>query len=109
MARDGAFWRGDDAGERYDLVVVGGGISGLSAAYFYPQAVGENARILVLDNARGDIPRSQRYLTECPLSDTAENAANFPCSPGPQKECSYEKTIASSSRFKRVCCVLCSG
>jgi len=61
MARDGAFWRGDDAGDRYDLVVVGGGISGLSAAYFYPQAVGENARILVLDNARGDIPRSQRF------------------------------------------------
>lgn len=35
--------------ERYDLVVVGGGISGLAAAYFYRQRK-PNARILVLDN-----------------------------------------------------------
>jgi spermidine dehydrogenase len=34
----------------YDLVVVGGGISGLSAAFFYRQRAGHNARILVLDN-----------------------------------------------------------
>ena len=37
-------------GESYDLVVVGGGISGLSAAYFYRKRFGKNARILVLDN-----------------------------------------------------------
>src|SRR5438445_9782496 len=36
--------------ERYDLVVVGGGISGLAAAWFYRRAVGPQARILVLDN-----------------------------------------------------------
>ena len=36
--------------ERYDLVVVGGGISGLSAAWFYRHAFGPRARILVLDN-----------------------------------------------------------
>jgi spermidine dehydrogenase len=36
--------------ESYDLVVVGGGISGLAAAWFYRRAVGSNARILVLDN-----------------------------------------------------------
>src|SRR6185436_7478649 len=36
--------------ERYDLVVVGGGISGLSAAWFYRRVAGPNARILVLDN-----------------------------------------------------------
>jgi hypothetical protein len=34
----------------YDLVVVGAGISGLSAAYFYRQHVGRDARILVIDN-----------------------------------------------------------
>jgi spermidine dehydrogenase len=47
---DGASFDGHDTGERYDLVVVGGGISGLSAAYFYRQAKGKHARILILDN-----------------------------------------------------------
>jgi spermidine dehydrogenase len=37
-------------GEDYDLVVVGGGISGLAAAWFYRRAAGANARILILDN-----------------------------------------------------------
>ena len=36
--------------DSYDLIVVGGGISGLSAAYFYRQQAGPSARILVLDN-----------------------------------------------------------
>ncbi|TGD75296.1 FAD-dependent oxidoreductase [Mangrovimicrobium sediminis] len=34
----------------YDLVVVGGGISGLAAAHFYRQKMGPKASILVLDN-----------------------------------------------------------
>src|SRR5581483_10617533 len=33
-----------------DLVVVGAGISGLAAAYFYRKMVGDKARILILDN-----------------------------------------------------------
>lgn len=36
--------------EQYDLIVVGAGISGLAAAWFYRQQVGKNARILLLDN-----------------------------------------------------------
>jgi spermidine dehydrogenase len=36
--------------EEYDLVVVGGGISGLSAAYFYQQVHGRDKRVLILDN-----------------------------------------------------------
>ncbi len=37
----------DDA---YDLIVVGGGISGLSAAHFFLKNVGPKARVLILDN-----------------------------------------------------------
>ncbi|WNC72004.1 FAD-dependent oxidoreductase [Thalassotalea psychrophila] len=36
--------------EEYDLVVVGGGISGLSAAYFYQQKHGVDKKILILEN-----------------------------------------------------------
>lgn len=39
-----------DDGRVYDLVVVGGGLSGLAAAWFYRREVGEFARILILDN-----------------------------------------------------------
>ena len=38
------------AAERYDLVVVGGGISGLAAAWFYRKRFGARAKILILDN-----------------------------------------------------------
>lgn len=52
--RDGeapdSFGKGEDSGEHYDLVVVGGGISGLAAAYFFRKRAGQNARILILDN-----------------------------------------------------------
>lgn len=36
--------------EVYDLVVVGAGMSGLAAAYYYRKKVGPDARILILDN-----------------------------------------------------------
>jgi len=39
-----------DLKEEYDLVVVGGGISGLSAAYFYQQQHGRDKKVLILDN-----------------------------------------------------------
>jgi spermidine dehydrogenase len=52
--RDGESWDANGpaakTGEAYDLVVVGGGISGLAAAYFYRKLVGKDARILILDN-----------------------------------------------------------
>ena len=36
--------------EVYDLVVVGGGLSGLSAAYFYQKLHGKDKKVLILDN-----------------------------------------------------------
>src|SRR5262249_15753982 len=52
--RDGNFWETagnpTDTHETYDLVVVGGGISGLAAAYFYRKYAGAASRILILDN-----------------------------------------------------------
>ena len=49
--RDGKEWPESIADEEsYDLIVVGAGISGLAAAYFYRKSAGPNARILLLDN-----------------------------------------------------------
>src|SRR6202522_3401375 len=39
-----------DTGEAYDLVIVGGGISGLASAYFYRKFAGPQSKILILDN-----------------------------------------------------------
>jgi spermidine dehydrogenase len=52
--RDGKFWntagQPESTGESYDLIVVGGGISGLSSARFFHQAAGKTARVLILEN-----------------------------------------------------------
>jgi spermidine dehydrogenase len=37
-------------GETYDLIVVGGGLSGLGAAHYFLKNVGRDAKVLVLDN-----------------------------------------------------------
>ena len=62
-SHDGSFevahalaWRGEAPtdyallDERHDLVVVGGGLSGLAAAYLYRQQAGPDRKILILDN-----------------------------------------------------------
>jgi spermidine dehydrogenase len=52
--RDGVFWddapKPVDTGESYDLVIVGGGISGLAAAHFFRKSAGDKARVLIIEN-----------------------------------------------------------
>ena len=49
--RDGKEWPEATAdNENYDLIVVGGGISGLAAAYFFRKYAGADSKILILDN-----------------------------------------------------------
>jgi spermidine dehydrogenase len=52
--RDGAYEKlpknVTDTGEVYDLVVVGGGISGLSAAWYFKKGTGGSKKCLVLEN-----------------------------------------------------------
>ncbi len=49
--RDGATWPAvADTGEDYDLIVVGGGISGLAAAHFFRTRSAPDSRILILEN-----------------------------------------------------------
>jgi len=48
--RDGVRWDSpEESGEQYDLIVVGGGLSGLAAAWYFREAE-PDARILILDN-----------------------------------------------------------
>ena len=49
--RDGKTWPDATADqESYDLIVVGGGISGLAAAYFFRKFAGPQSTILIVDN-----------------------------------------------------------
>ena len=52
--RDGTFWKDaaapEQLAEKYGLIIVGGGISGLAAAHFYREQAGTNAKILILEN-----------------------------------------------------------
>lgn len=53
--RDGRFWANagpaEAIDERYDLIVIGAGISGLASAFLYRQQAGAGSRILILDNS----------------------------------------------------------
>ena len=54
--RDGVYddpdLRASETGEIYDLVIVGGGFSGLAAAHYFKQAQGSGGKALVLENHR---------------------------------------------------------
>jgi spermidine dehydrogenase len=72
IARAGRRYPIDDLAieESYDLIVVGGGISGLAAAWFFRRAAGADARILILDNHDdfgGHAKRNEFTLEQRPI------------------------------------------
>src|SRR5437879_2966295 len=51
LLRDGKQWpEAQEEKETFDLIVIGGGMSGLSAAYFFRKSFGPKANIIILDN-----------------------------------------------------------
>ncbi len=56
--------------EKYDLIIVGGGLSGLAAAYFYRKQAGASARVLIIENhddfgghaKRNEFQSGERFL-----------------------------------------------
>jgi len=90
LMRDGKRWDdpsdSEDTGEMYDLVVVGGGISGLAAAYFYQKEAGPDARILIVDNhddfgghaKRNEFEYNGRTLVDLGGTEYIENPDEYP-------------------------------
>jgi spermidine dehydrogenase len=87
--RDGApggFGAVTDTDETYDLVVVGGGISGLAAAYFFRKEAGPKAKILVLDNhddfgghaKRNEFHHDGRLLVDLGGTEFIEAPSSYP-------------------------------
>ena len=77
--------RYDALEEHYDLVVVGAGMSGLAAAYYYRQQVGPDARILILDNhddfgghaKRNEFHHEGRMVLSLGGAQNLDNPGNF--------------------------------
>jgi spermidine dehydrogenase len=74
-----------DTGETYDLVVVGGGISGLDAAHFFRKEAGARSRILILDNhgdfgghaKRNEFHQAGKMLLGCGGTFSIESPAPY--------------------------------
>ena len=82
----GGFGAVTDTNEVYDLVVVGGGISGLAAAYFFRKQAGPKAKILVLDNhddfgghaKRNEFQHEGRLLVDLGGTEFIESPSMYP-------------------------------
>lgn len=81
-----------DTGEEYDLVVVGGGISGLSSALYYARDNGQ-ARTLVLDNHDDFGGHAKRNEFDFGDRTVMSNAGTFNMSPGSENTRKFLKSI----------------
>ena len=71
--------------EHYDLVVVGAGMSGLAAAWYYLKKAGPEARVLVLDNhddfgghaKRNEFHHKDRMLLSLGGAQNLDNPSNY--------------------------------
>ncbi len=85
-------WRGEKPSEylsldeHYDLVVVGAGMSGLAAAWYYQKKMGGSARVLILDNhddfggprkTQRVPPQRQNGAESLPVHRTSTVQANY--------------------------------
>ncbi len=82
-----------DTGEEYDLIVVGGGISGLSAALYYSRDSGDQARTLVLDNHDDFGGHAKRNEFDFGDRTVISNAGTFDISPGSENARSFMQSI----------------
>jgi spermidine dehydrogenase len=70
----------------FDLVVVGGGISGLAAAYFFQKEHGTDTRILIIENhddfgghaKRNEFQYKDRTLIDLGGAEFIENPSSYP-------------------------------
>jgi spermidine dehydrogenase len=82
----GVFRNVEDTHESYDLVVVGAGISGLAAAYFFRKQAGPEAKILILDNhddfgghaKRNEFQYEGRTLVDLGGKEFIESPSTYP-------------------------------
>ena len=82
-----------ETGEEYDLIVVGGGISGLSAALYYARDSGGQARTLVLDNHDDFGGHAKRNEFDFGDRTVISNAGTFDISPGSENSRSFMESI----------------
>ena len=68
-----------DTGEIYDCAVVGGGLSGLSAALFFHQRTGANRNCIVLDNAAifGGVAKRNEFEVDGHRLYAAQGSVHF--------------------------------
>ncbi|NRQ32294.1 NAD(P)-binding protein [Nonomuraea sp. NN258] len=104
--RDGRFWRyaGPPAhtGETYDLVVAGGGVSGLSAAHEWLRGH-PGSRVLVLDNrdeVGGPGPESSGEIrSPSPETEDLLDRLGFPPAPPHHQPAAYDGVMCDAETF----------